>query len=149
MYKAPNQPSTTLTRSRFRRDRSQAESKAKDDARYKRMDPNWISWEDATRTRMACQAAFDQATSRADRLRIGEELCILTCLTFQPPDRVGGDSLHLYYSQEVCLLDSHFHVTCSHPATESRRNIGSRRRRRGLGARSQRVSAQDEQILGP
>jgi len=67
--------------------RGQSESKAKDDARYKPRDPNFISWADAHRTRMRCRVAFCAipVSDHETRLKVGEQLAILTMLTYQPP----------------------------------------------------------------
>lgn len=83
--------------------RGQAEAKAKDDARYRPRDPNFISWADAHRTRMRCQAAFEALplSDREARLRVGEQLAILTLLTYQPPGEadphpgIGGGAASL------------------------------------------------------
>ena len=76
--------------------RSQAESQYRDDSRYRPLDPNWISWEDAQRTRIAALKKFKEAKSTARSqeqrkalLKLAEDCCIIAFHTYQPPDRVG------------------------------------------------------------
>ena len=76
--------------------RSQAECQYRDDARYRPLDPNSISWEDAQRTRIAAVQKFKDTAlttrsheQRQARLKLAEDCCILAFHTYQPPDRVG------------------------------------------------------------
>ena len=77
--------------------RSQAEAQHRDDRRYRPLDPNFITWADAQRTRIAAKKKLDELIAgsgrpsreeRAIRLRLAEDCCILHFLTLQPPDRV-------------------------------------------------------------
>jgi len=75
--------------------RSQSEAKAKDDGRYRALDPNWISFEDAQLTRISCERALAELgppTSHQEhekRVKLAQQCAILGLLTLQPPDRVG------------------------------------------------------------
>ena len=59
------------------------------------MDPNWISWEDAQRTRIAALDKYSRLhkpqtqEQRDAKLKLAEDCAILALLTYQPPDRVG------------------------------------------------------------
>ena len=108
--------------------RSQAESQSKDDAQYRPRgeclstssrladanvsllyaDKNWISWEDAHRSRLACKKALDEATDRQNRLVLAEEYCALAMLTYMPPDRGAiSPSIPLQPSHTIlCRLQS-------------------------------------------
>ena len=73
--------------------RRQAESHAAQDNLYKRRDTNWISWRDAQLTRLEAIRAYKAAKGRAKRDLLRSVL-VVSFLTIQPPDRVGGQSWH-------------------------------------------------------
>ena len=69
--------------------RRQAESHAAQDNLYKRRDKNWISWKDAQLTRLEAIRAYKAAKGQAKRGLLRSVL-VISFLTIQPPDRVGG-----------------------------------------------------------
>ena len=50
---------------------------------------DWITWEEAQATRLACLEATKGKLSHAKRLQFGEDLLIICFHTVAPPDRVG------------------------------------------------------------
>ena len=73
--------------------RRQAESHAAQDNLYKRRDKNWISWRDAQLTRLEAIRAYKAAKGPAKRDLLRSVL-VISFLTIQPPDRVGGQLSH-------------------------------------------------------
>ena len=72
--------------------RRQAESHAAQDNLYKRRDKNWISWQDAQLTRLEAIRAYKAAKGQAKRDLLRSVL-VISFLTIQPPDRVGGRTM--------------------------------------------------------
>jgi hypothetical protein len=106
--------------------RSQAESQSKDDAQYRPrgeavvtpgpslttltvsayVDKNWITWQDAHRTRLACKLALDAATDKQSRLALAEQYCCLAMLTYMPPDRGGSLLYYALHSLWTALMEA-------------------------------------------
>ena len=70
--------------------RRQAESHAQQDNLYKRRDKNWISWKDAHLTRLEAIRAYKAAKGQTKR-ELLRDVLVISLLTIQPPDRVGGE----------------------------------------------------------
>jgi len=101
--------------------RSQAESQHRDDRRYKPLDPNFISWEDAQRTRIAAKKKFDElcdasrlsSEQRASLLKLGEDCAILHFLTYQ------AERAHC----TATAPPPHHHCTTTAPSLHNHRSI--------------------------
>ena len=72
--------------------RSQLEAQARIDRMYRKRSPNFISWEDVQKTRLAVAKAYAAVPPTADRAVKRKALLDLLVVLFHsitPPDRVG------------------------------------------------------------
>ena len=72
--------------------RQQCDRRAREQALYRRKDPNWIDWEAAQRARVKAIAAAEacgEKTSQKARVHLLRDALIVLFHTAQPPDRVG------------------------------------------------------------
>jgi hypothetical protein len=67
--------------------RSQSERKQRDDAHYRPRNVNWISWEDAHRSRLAAKAAFHAEPNEKteSRIKLGEEVALSHLVAEEDP----------------------------------------------------------------
>ena len=77
--------------------RKQAESYARIDTRYRPRDPNWLSWPEVQKTRVAVIEAYNAAEPRM-KTSLLKDVVVIMLHSVTPPDRVGVSTSRLCYS---------------------------------------------------
>ena len=67
--------------------RKQAESISKQERLFEAKHPNWLSWEDAQKARVACVEKYNAATSAEQKKALLRDCLILAFHTLQPVTR--------------------------------------------------------------
>ena len=86
----------------------------------RRRDKNWITWKDANLTRLQAIRSYQAAKGKAKRDLL-RDVVVISLLTIQPPDRVGGVALMAPRESpdRTCLTTHPSPLQCSDQASQA------------------------------